>query len=259
VAEKDEGEWSDSPTVKEKKQMAFVTLPILRGFTEISDLFYLAEKYNAVICGGYARYCCSPHIKPVPAGDVDLFPRDEDSFKRLKEKLVTEIGFGIKHENEISLTLKIPKNPPATLCHSLMASPRIQIIKPVKEGAVVTLGSIETILQNFDFTITRAAIINPGECLVDEEFAEDEVHRVLRLKNIHCPVSSMLRCMKYSKKGYWMRPSQVLRLYEDWDLRTDEYKSNLIDLLMKAERAKGNNTKLEKKEIDELESLLRRD
>ncbi len=36
-------------------QDGFVKVPIYRGFTEISKLYQLTSKYNAMILGGYVR------------------------------------------------------------------------------------------------------------------------------------------------------------------------------------------------------------
>jgi len=76
----------------------------------------------------------------------------------------------------------------------------------VDEGAVVTIGTLEDILDNFDFTVVRAAILNRHEVMVDRDFMADEGNRRLVFKNIHCPVSSLLRALKYARKGYYMRP-----------------------------------------------------
>ena len=154
-----------------------------------------------------------------------------------------------------------PNENPESVIPEWRFIPKPQIIKPVIEGKIVTMGSVEEILGNFDFTITRAAILNPTTCFVDEDFMEDENRHVLQLKNIHCPVSSLLRCLKYAKKGYWMRPSEALKLFNDWDDRGEDYKINLIELFRKsfAKDADGKQIEMEKKEIDELERLLRID
>ena len=238
--------------------MSYSRVPLLRGFTEIKQLFELSEQFGATICGGYARYCASPKPtdKVVRAGDVDLFPHNTDATARILDALKS-MGFVVKHENEVSITMAAPKG-----AASIRHFPTPQIIKPVIQGAIVTLGTTEEILNNFDFTIVRAAIISPSEVLVDDEFLEDETHNVLRLKNIHCPISSTLRCCKYARKGYWMRPSEALKLFLDWNNRGPEYQGRMVELFTQSKlgrKSAENPDGMTQADIDELESLLRVD
>lgn len=210
----------------------FIETPILRGFTEIAVLWDLAQKHKAMICGGYARYCVSRHREPKPAGDVDLFPQGEDGSAALVSELVA-LGFTVRHENEISVTFEYMKehtDPRWLVC------PRIQVIKPVLEGAIVTVGPMEEILNNFDFTIVRCALTGPNTALVDADFHEDDKNWKLRLKNIHCPISSLMRCVKYSKKGYWLGVVESLKLFNDWNERGPSYQEKLIGLIEKMQK-----------------------
>jgi len=61
--------------------MTYKKIPIRRGFYEVQSLFEICEKHHASICGGYARYCCSPLPTPkvVIAGDADMFPQTEQA------------------------------------------------------------------------------------------------------------------------------------------------------------------------------------
>jgi hypothetical protein len=140
--------------------------------------------------------------------------------------------------------------------------PTPQIIKPVIEGKIVSVGTIEEILDNFDFTIVRAAIISPTEVMVDDDFENDETHGVLRLKNIHCPISSLLRCCKYARKGYFLRPIQALKLFQDWTQRGPDYQQRIVELFIesnKGKKSEENPDGMTQEEIDELETLLRID
>ncbi len=161
------------------------------------------------------------------------------------------IALTIKHENDISITYQRP----TTSDHPFFASPPIQLIKPMKEGRVVSFGSMKEILSNFDFTVIRAGLLDYTLALVDADFIHDEGARILRLKNIHCPISSTLRCMKYARKGYWLPPFNCIKLFLDWDGRDDNYRIKLIEFLDKANDGEG----LTQKDIDELEALMRID
>lgn len=239
--------------------MEFKTIPLKRGFYEVSKFFDLCQSHNAVICGGYARYCASPlpTQRVIPAGDVDLFPKSEEASGKILESL-KGMGFEVRHENHVSITMKPSKNKEK----ELEFLPVPQIIKPVVEGKIVTLGTVEEILENFDFTIVRAALISENVVMVDENFEEDEKHKKLRLKNIHCPVSSLLRCCKYAKKGYFMSPAEALKLFIDWTNRGEDYQNSIIGFFKKSSKGKvseENPDGITQEEIDELEALLRID
>jgi len=237
----------------------YIKVPIIRGFNEISVLYELITPLNGAICGGYARYCASQAKKVVPASDVDIFPLDKVACDAITQQL-SLVGFEIKYENDVSKTLRKPKdfNPENPKWKFV---PTLQVIKPVIEGAIVTLGSLEEILNNFDFSIARATIVEGEECLVDADFLEDENHRFIRIKNIHCPISSLLRCCKYAKKGYWLSPFEALKLFADWESRDDSYRARISELFVASKMvdSDGNQIKMQQKEIDELEKLLRID
>lgn len=228
----------------------FVETPLLRGFSEIQLLWELAQRHGSMICGGYARYCASQIQKPIPAGDVDLFPQSDTGHEALVEE-IKSIGFKVKHENEISVTfahLDEHVDPRWIVC------PTIQVIKPIVQGAIVTVGPMEEILNNFDFTIVRAGIVNPSTVLVDEDFLADDKSMKLQLKNIHCPISSTMRCIKYSKKGYWLGLSESVKLFNDWNERGPEYQAKLLDLIGKMKTPEGEEPN--KQDIEELEKLM---
>jgi hypothetical protein len=188
-------------------------------------------------------------LGPEPNEPEKEYYRSKEGFDRLREVFETGHELKVRHENEVSLTYQ----------HSdkgfLAYTPTIQLIKPMREGALVSFGDKKTILENFDFTVIRAVILCPTAVMVDADFLHDEEHKLLRLKNIHCPVSSTLRCMKYSRKGYFLRPLECLRLFTDWENRDDEYKIKLIEFLEKAAIGDG----LSREEIDELEAMMRID
>lgn len=233
-----------------KQTSTYVQTPLMRGFQEIALLWPISQKHRSMICGGYARYCASQLSKPCPATDVDLFPQSEECSAALIEELKS-IGFNIKHENDISVTfskLEEHADPRWLVC------PTVQVIKPVLQGAIVTVGEMRDILDNFDFTIVRAAVVSPTECLADADFIEDDKEWKLKLKNIHCPISSIMRCIKYSKKGYWLGVRESVKLFQDWDERGDEYKLKLVDLVFKMKGPNGEEPS--KEDIEELEKLM---
>ena len=225
--------------------MSFKTIRLKRGVYEIMPIYEVTKKIGATICGGWVRYMASTNKDPVIAGDVDVYSVNDEMFGELKSEFNS---LEIKHENDISITFATAKEGPFSF------TPIIQLIKPIKDGHIVSKGSINEILENFDFTVVRAAMISETEALVDEDFEHDEAHKLLRLRNIHCPISSTLRCMKYAKKGYWLRPREALKLFLDWSSRSDEYRFRMIELFELSDAGD-----LSEEQVNELERLLRID
>lgn len=235
-------------------QDGFEIVPLRRGFNEIIPLWKILNKVisttkkDCFICGGYARYCASPKFDVIKAGDVDVYSEDDTAFNKVTQ-LLKYNKLKVKAENDMAITFERPKS------GDFHYMPPIQIIKPIKIARIIAFGSKEEILSNFDFSVIRAAIESPTEVLVDKDFIHDESHKLLRLKNIHCPISSTLRCLKYAQKGYWLRPIEAMKLFIDWDNRDDDYRLKLIDFLEKAEVGTG----LTQEQVDELETLMRID
>lgn len=238
-----------------KSQDGFELVPLHRGFTEIIPLWEIINdvinrhKADVFICGGYARWCASPKYEPVKAGDIDIYSETKKVHDRLFGRLIHDNNLKVKNENEMAITFEHPNS------GAFHYMPPIQLIKPIKDGSIVAKGNKKTILSNFDFTIIRAAIESPDSVMVDKDFLHDETHNILRLKNIHCPVSSLLRCLKYVKKGYWLRPMEAAKLFTDWMNREEGYRSKILDYIVKADAGEG----LSQEEVDELERLMRID
>jgi hypothetical protein len=194
---------------------------------------------------------CSPLAKPVPASDLDIYSEDDDTFKEVKKLMEKNFHMKKKHENALSLTFAKQKD----LNHPFYSSPTIQLIKLLQEGKVVTKGNLATILANFDFSVIRLGLISSTAAMADSMFLSDELKKRLRIQNIHCPIPSSFRIAKYVAKGYYAPPSEVIKLFQDWDNRTPEYRRKLIDEFIKIR----NGQELTQKEIDQLEALMRID
>jgi hypothetical protein len=230
---------------KYKSQDGFVRVPVYRGFTEIGKLHFLISNVDerAMILGGYVRYMCSPAKRVVPATDVDVYSPDMEVFEKLKKQFKID-GFEVKAENDLALTYK-----PFEKGHPFFGCPQVQLIKPMEEGVVVTQGEMEKILENFDFTVVRIGLIDHQEALADADFLHDEEKHQLRIKNIHCPISSAYRVMKYRVKGYWPPTFEILKLFLDWDERDEDYIMQIFNFFQKEDPTQ--------EEVDELEKMLR--
>lgn len=234
-----------------KSKKGFVNMKVLRGFTEIEGLYMLLRAYQgqAYICGGYVRYMCSKRYDVTPAQDVDVYCVNKEIFKSLNKLLTSTLT--IKHENEISITYNHCEDEES----DLYGCPTIQLIKPVKEGKIVTVGQMKDVLENFDFTVVRAGLLSPRMAMVDADFEHDETIKKLRIKNIHCPVSSVFRIVKYNRKGYFANINEIVKLFWDWEARNPEYKERIMEFVKKID----DGDELTKKQIDEFEELMRID
>jgi hypothetical protein len=251
--------WGDEPLelnvpveeAKKEKPPNFVVLPVRRGSGEIIPLLMtintLGLQDKAWVCGGHVRWMCSPRYSPEAGQDVDVYCESEEVFGKLKEYFRTQ---GMKEkENRMSLLFTVDKKDHENRFFSL---PSIQLIKPMKVARVITNGSLKDILSNFDFTVIRIGLLNSREALADGEFFDHELTGQLRIKNIHCPISSSFRFMKYYKKGYFPKMTEIVKLFIDWDNRSDKYKMELMDLVKKKDN-------LSEEEIMKLEALMRID
>lgn len=207
--------------------------PLYRGFYELERaLNWLSERnflHDVYVCGGWLRWACSPRFDPVPAGDIDFYCVDDETYKRLRWHLSRKLKRRASRENAVSVTYKRVKETD----NEFFGLPPVQLIKPMDDGRVVTQGDIFEILGNFDFSIIRlgASIGNLGifkTVTADIDFYQDELDKKIRIKNIHCPISSTYRVIKYARRGYWVNMPEIFKLFADWDGRDDEYRRELF-------------------------------
>jgi len=222
----------------------FMATPVLRGFTEIKKLYEIVKFHKCMICGGYVRYMISQRKKVHPADDIDIYCPNMDAYNQLAEDL-KQLGFEVQMETEVALSFKKRKEPEWIAC------PKVQLIKAKNQGAIVATGPIWDILESFDFSVVRCGLYDENTAIADAHFLEDDNSGKVRIKNIHCPISSMARCMKYRVKGFYTSPRESLKLFLDWEQRDDDYRQKISDMLQRDD--------LSKEEVDQLEALLRID
>jgi hypothetical protein len=201
-------------------------------------------KDEAFICGGFARVTCSPKANPIPSKDIDIYLLDEANFDKIVSRIEKAMYVKVK-ENDVSYVFEYALDSRDTHL-------QLNLIKPIHTGHLHTFGDLDTILENFDFTIARIGIWLDGETIkarADEDFIEDENNGILNIKNIHCPIAEIPRIAKYQSKGYRCPLIMVLRCFMDWDERDPEFKSFLINNLAK-------DKKLSTEDIQELYKRL---
>lgn len=219
-------EIDDEPksSVKSSDDIKCVEVPVVRCKVEVKSIIKYLKGHNAWVCGGFARYVTSPHVEPKKTGDIDIYCESEEVYNTLMKKLEDD-GFTKKYTNPVAVCYHKD-----TMPRPDFASYEINLIKPIREGKIVTNGKIEDILANFDFSVTRVALKSKKMAVADEHYIEDETKLFLRVGNIHCPISSVLRIAKYYNKGYWTKITEVVKLFKDWDGRGKEYQSSILDL-----------------------------
>lgn len=241
-------------------------LPILRKKKVVKSIIRYLEGYAAWVCGGFARYVVSPCIKPAKTDDIDIYCESEAVYNALKQKF-TDDGFVQKYDNPVAVCF----NPKNILPRPPFAKYMVNLIKPVVDGRIMTKGTPQEIISNFDFSVTRVALVDGKNALADSNFEQDEIGGFLRIGNIHCPISSSLRVAKYYRKGYYTKPTEIVKLFRDWDGRGPEYKTKLLDMIDMLEKTRdlnpneveaimGSGKRKSKKEIaDALYEMMRVD
>ncbi len=129
----------------------------------------------------------------------------------------------------------------------------IQVIKPFKNEWMQTYGSPVTVLDQFDFTVAKAAFLTEKDILVHKDFKKDDDAKRLVIKHINCPIAVTQRLMKYHKKGYHASLVEVFKLFTEWETRGPAYRQNLRELVSRVD------PNMNEQDIMELERLLRMD
>jgi len=245
-----------------------------RGITEIEELIDLCERNNSFISGGYARYCMSPAHNPIKPNDLDIFSSDMQNHEaivqafrenfstciRFKEEILhrkeredvsdyqTEVNdafYPDEEETEFAISFR-----PNLNAHPGLGSiSKIQFIKPSANRTVS--GPLMDILDNFDFTICKVAILSRNVGIFHAGMPEDEISRMLRILGpIKNPIATFARVVKYVKKGYNLSPLTLIQILEAWkNSNSDLQLANLVDLAENQLNLHEHSSELDK-EID---------
>lgn len=190
----------------------------------------------------------------LPASDIDLYLYDKYDYDYVKDQLIKK--FKIRRpEKEIYVTILADT---FTTTYN-DENYTIQLIKPRKDKYLQTYGQPENVITKFDFSIVRSAYLIHEDKFVfadKEELIEDLQKKRLRIKYIICPVSIVVRIIKYTKKGYNIGVAEIFKMFLEWDNRPVTYKNELTSLIL---RLAIENDSLTNEEFEKLEALLRVD
>jgi hypothetical protein len=186
---------------------------------DVIDLIFDLTGGEGFIAGGFARYCTSRKDSPVVPNDIDLFCGDAEAFERIVQRVRQHPSTVKKSESPIEIKYEYRL---AQGFHK--DSYTLQIIKPSAVLNMVADGDYTRVLENFDFTIAKCAILPTGEAIVHANFHLHDEEDKLVITNIHCPISSMKRVLKYAKRGYSVESAELLKLFKDYETRSPEWK-----------------------------------
>lgn len=199
-------------------EVKYVPAKIQRQKSVIDLVFSITEN-EGFICGGFARYCVSANEKPILPSDIDVFCKDGATFERILQRvkahpdMVRKSSTQIETKYEYKIKSGFHKE-----------SYGIQLIKPAHIHNMVSEGDWGKVLDNFDFTIAKCAILPSGEAFVHPDFAAHDEQNKLIITNIHCPISSCKRVIKYCSRGYKIESSEILKLFNDFENRPADWK-----------------------------------
>lgn len=223
-----------------------VRVNVRRGAPVLKALQPVLHGQNGWVAGGFARWCCSPHDAPTPAGDLDVFFGDEASLETVKAKLL-KLGAFVTREVSYFVELDVSRVMSfrdGMSVEGMSRVPSVQLIKPFPGRSTSepterlrvsdvncdrswgpTLGHV---VRQIDITVCRVGLCDASVGWADQDFEKDEAERVVRPVCINNPISVMVHAMKYVARGYALRSPEIVGLFEDWSSRSEEYRSKRV-------------------------------
>jgi len=148
---------------------------------------FIKELDNAYVAGGFIR----SYYAREKASDMDIFFIDESSFNTAIKKISNEWE---------------------------MVSHTSKAVTFVNQGKVVQFisllyGKEEDVLSLFDFTICSISVnIKSNVLILHDKFFEHLAGKELVVETLDSPFSSLLRVIKYIKKGYFISCENLARI-----------------------------------------------
>lgn len=190
-------------------------------FSPVLETIIEEIRGRATIMGGFVRWLATPLDTPLPE-DIDIFCRQTSDFDNISERLSKICGTPRNRR----IYLEFPPIPVETP-EGRYDFP-VTLICPAGNERFTTVGSPETIVSCFDFSVIRIFLHDLDTLVVDSEptFLDDEENLRLRIAYVGCPISEFRRIAKYTRRGYRIpltEIAKVFRVYEEmpfeWKLR----------------------------------------
>lgn len=224
-------------------EMNYKTIAVRRKLPEYIKLIINKTKDYGFISGSCARYyATSKDIKDVAIySDIDIFCFNEEYYNNIINILI-DVG-SIFKKDTVNASQYLYKNKKQDII--------IEVIKPFKNEWMQTYGTQYEVIDQFDFTVVKAAFLSEHEMVVHIDFDSNNLDKKLVITHINCPIAVSLRVAKYIKKGYKIKLREIYKLFQEWDGRDIKYKEKFNELLSREQ--------LNPDEIMDLERLLRWD
>jgi hypothetical protein len=150
-----------------------------------------SELENFWLAGGALRRTITAE-KIIGKSDFDFFFKSEEAYVAMVEAF-SGIGFAIKRENDFNKTLEgeitIGEEKQKVI---------VQLIK------VQYYGSVEALLDSFDFTLCQFALdTKTGTFYCGDTSMFDAARRRIVVHKVTYPVASLRRLIKYTSQGYY--------------------------------------------------------
>lgn len=152
---------------------------------------------NCYIAGG----CFKDLLTNRNPKDFDVFFDDKDEFNRAFHELCNDKDWDLIYKNDNAS------------CFESKSNKRIRV-----ELISYTFGNVYTVINNFDFTVTKAAMVfdnalNDFALIYHKYFCHDLKDRVLDIDyKIIKPVSTMSRAMRYARYGYRIKNETTCKI-----------------------------------------------
>lgn len=204
--------------------------PIRASYPIMRRLNPLLPFANTYICGGFARYLCSPHFNVAMPEDVDFFFKRPSAYFLMQDRLI-ESGYELVFESETALSFEATNNVKFQYIlkpgiDGISIPSKLQLVKPIRDEVIITCGENLEILSYIDFTICKICV-SGNEAIASEHFLQDEQDRKLRIKHVVCPFNTLYRLAKYTQKGYTFSTYEAYNLFDKWDSLSAQVKDNL--------------------------------
>lgn len=194
---------------------------------DIIKLVFELTKNEGFIAGGFARYCLSNDPNPIVPSDIDVFCENKACYDRIVARMKANESVVKKSETRLETKFEY-----RILSGFHKDAYVIQIIRPTNIMNMISDGNYERVLNNFDFTISKCAILPDGRGFHHPAFREHDKTRTLVIEKIHCPISSTKRIIKYCKKGFSIDSKEILKLFDDFEKRSPEWKNIIREGLL---------------------------
>jgi hypothetical protein len=185
------------------------------------DLIDIADG-KGFLAGGAVRNLFYPDQKGV--SDFDFYAYKPEDREALKDNFL-RAGFELKRD--LNNCWWLEKDYRSKYFFAKKKRVSVQIIKTF-------CGTPEQVVDEFDFTVCRIAWTGSMFCW-DKDFFENNEKKILIIKTIQCPIGAIRRIIKYSKKGFWISNVQIVKLFENYIGRGNDWRAKLIELLSKQE------------------------